>query len=138
MLEIILLYFLCKSIGDVITNKGRISIGYQVMAVAMWFGGEFFAVFAYVVYLVVAGTDPNQVFDLTAWIVALCGGGLGGGCAYLIAQAMPPAPDPTLEQVMGGFGGSGAVPPQADTSYDPVEDFSNLSTAKYMQNYPQG
>jgi hypothetical protein len=138
MLEIILLYFLCKSIGDVITNKGRISIGYQVMAVVMWFGGEFFAVFAYVFYLLVSGAEPNQVFDLSAWIVALCGGGLGGGFAYLIAQAMPPAPDPTMEQVMGGFGGTGALPAQADTSYDPVEEFSNLSTAKYMQNYPQG
>lgn len=138
MIEIVLLYFLCKSIGDVIVNKGRIPIGYQVMAVMMWFGGEIFAVFVYIFYVLISGNEPNQIFDITAWIFALAGGGLGGGCAYLIAQMMPPAADPSMEQVMRTYGGPTAAPPPPDTSYEPYDDFSNLSTAKYMQNYPQG
>lgn len=138
MLEIVLLYFLCKSIGDVITNKGRVPIGYQVLAVVMWFGGEFFAVFLYLVYLVVAEVEPQQAFDLSAWLIALAGGGVGGGIAYFIAHVMPPAADPTLQDAYTSFGTVQPEGVEGVQTYDSLEQYTNLSSAKYLQNTSPG
>ncbi|MEQ8788218.1 MAG: hypothetical protein RIC55_18055 [Pirellulaceae bacterium] len=137
MVEIVLLFFLCKAIGDVITNKGRIPIGYQVLAVVMWLAGEMFAAIGYAVFVVIASGEPTGLFDVTTWIVGIVGGGIGGGCVYLIAQAMPPAADPTMQQVLRDYGGSSAAAQDPAAGYDSYEDYSNLSSAKYLQNYQQ-
>ena len=40
MLEIILVYFMCKSIGKKLRAKGRKPLVFQFMLVVMWIGGE--------------------------------------------------------------------------------------------------
>jgi drug/metabolite transporter (DMT)-like permease len=133
MVEIVLLIFLCKSIGDVLSKKGRMAIGYQALAVVLWFGGEFAAAILYAVYMVLSGSAMDEIFDIQAYLVAMLGAVTGGGIAFLIAHLIPPAAEPTFEASYGQF-----QPGQADAGQNPYagyEETSNLSSAKYMQNY---
>jgi hypothetical protein len=40
VLELIVLIMLCRSIGKKVRAKGRAPLGYQMLLLAMWFGGE--------------------------------------------------------------------------------------------------
>ena len=40
MLEILALFFLTKRIGEIVEEKGRKTIGYKLLTVALWIGGE--------------------------------------------------------------------------------------------------
>jgi hypothetical protein len=130
MLEIVLLFCLCKAIGKVIVEKGRVAIGYQVLAVVLWFAGEISMAMAYGIYMALSGANMDEVFDITAYLFAMCGAGMGGGLAYLIALMVKPVPDPMLDPAaFAAYSGEG------QNMYNAYEETSNLSSAKYMQNY---
>ena len=71
MLEIVLLYFLCKSIGNVLRDKGRKPLGFQILLVIMWFGGEFLGgAVAGLVHAIRHGAAPMEL-DLSVYLFAI-------------------------------------------------------------------
>lgn len=95
MLEIILVIVLCKSIGNVLRNKDRNPLLFQVMLVAMWIGGEIVgAIVGMIVYAIQHGAPPDGI-ALVPYLFAIAGAGCGAAITFLIAHLMPPAePEP--------------------------------------------
>jgi len=91
MLELILLYYLCKSLGRMLREKGRKPLLYQIMLILMWLGGEISAaIVAVVVYVVVQGHAPPD-FSLSIYLGAIFGAACGAGFCFTIAWLLPPA-----------------------------------------------
>jgi hypothetical protein len=90
MLEIILLYGLCKMMGNLLREKGRKPLMMQIALVLMWIGGEFLAPFIYGVVQAIrhAGNPPEMGFEV--YFVAILGAASGAGLAFLIAALLPP------------------------------------------------
>ena len=91
MLEIILVFMLCKSIGNVLRNKGRNPVLFQVLLVLMWIGGEIagFIVGA-IVYAMQHGGPPDG-FELSSYVFAIVGAACGAGFTFLVAHLIPAA-----------------------------------------------
>jgi hypothetical protein len=85
MLEILALFFLTKRIGEIVEEKGRKTIGYKLLTVALWIGGEI--VFAIVGAVIVAMAGLP---DLVIYLFALGGAAIGAGIAFTIAKVLPP------------------------------------------------
>jgi hypothetical protein len=86
MLEIILLVVMCKNIGQIMRKKGRKPFAFQLLLVAMWFGGELAGG--------VLGTIATAIIDgryegvgLLAYGCALLCAGLGAWVAFQIARS---------------------------------------------------
>lgn len=91
MLEIILLFGLCKSMGNVLRNKGRKPLLFQFLLVGMWFGGEIVgAIIGTVVYAIRNGAPPDGL-ELSTYLFAIVGAALGAGLCFLIAHLIPAA-----------------------------------------------
>ena len=82
MVEIFLLYFLCKRIGAIVRAKGRKAIGYQFMTVALWFGCEFAGLFG--------GAIISGEVTALAYVIGLSGAAIGALSAFLIARSLSP------------------------------------------------
>jgi hypothetical protein len=98
MLEILALYFMCKSMGNMLRDKGHKPLGYQVLLVLFWFGGEFVGAVATTVMLALV-SGPNAVeqgFNVLAYVGALIGAVMGAGLAFLIAKLLPDRTVPTV------------------------------------------
>lgn len=85
MLEIILLFVMCKNIGQIVRKKGRRPFGFQLLLVGMWFGGEIVGA--------LLGTIATTIIDgryegvgLLAYISALLCAGVGAWLAFQIAR----------------------------------------------------
>ena len=92
MLEIILVYFLCKGLGGILRAKGRNPLVLQILLVVCWLGGEFAG--GVVAGIVQAIRNPGQQefqIDASIYLFALGGAALGAGFVYLIAYILPPA-----------------------------------------------
>ncbi len=91
MLEIFVIYKLCQKVGEIISEKGRKPIGYQILAAALWIGGEIFgAIFGTVICMAVLDQEePGLLVYLFAIIGAICGAGI----AYAIAKMVSPLDD---------------------------------------------
>ena len=80
MLEILILFFLCKKIGEIVRRKGRTAIGYQVMTVLFWIGGEVGGGIAWLIFMIVTGAQiGGGDIDLTVIPFALVGAAMGAG-----------------------------------------------------------
>ena len=90
MLEIVLLYFLCKSLGSMLRDKGYNPLAFQILLVVFWFGGEFLGAVAAAVVHVVRHGGPPPEFSLGLYLFAIVGAGCGAGLWFLIAGLMPP------------------------------------------------
>jgi hypothetical protein len=88
MIEIILLIYLTRSVGEIVKQKNRRPGWYKLMTVLLWLGGELVGGFAG--GIVVALTDANQAF---IYLFALIGAAIGAGAAFLVAKSVP-AVDP--------------------------------------------
>ena len=98
MLEIILLIYLGKSIGAIVRSKGRKPLGFQILLVMLWIGGEFFGgVVAGVVHAVRHGDVPFE-FGISVYLYALGGAGCGAGFCFLLAYLMPPLDEMAASQ----------------------------------------
>ena len=91
MLEIIILYFLCKNIGETMRNKGRTAIWMQIMMVCFWFCGECLGVFAAATYEVITTGNENMEMSPRMYLFALSGAILGTITTYVIAWIIPEA-----------------------------------------------
>ena len=92
MLEIIIIWRLVVTIGNLAEQKGLKKIGYQIMAVVLWLSGESFG-----------GILASSIFGTRgsfwpSYLVALVGAVLGACVAFLVMKLIPeqrPAPAPT-------------------------------------------
>jgi hypothetical protein len=89
MLEILILYRLCKRIGEVARGKGRRAIGYQLMLILFWFGGEVCSALSAGVVLALLYGEKFQEYALLGYIAAFVGAGLGAWLAFQIVAGLP-------------------------------------------------
>ncbi len=85
MLEIILLIFLTRRIGEIVEEKGRKGGWYKVLTVVLWIGGE---VIGAVIGAIVAGVSGSSEFLI--YVFALLGAGVGAGLSFIIAKSLSP------------------------------------------------
>jgi Na+-transporting methylmalonyl-CoA/oxaloacetate decarboxylase beta subunit len=83
MLEIIILIFLTRHVGEIVRSKGRAAGWFQVLAVVLWIGGELTGVIVGII--VGALTDSGM---LLAYLFALFGAAAGAGISVLIARSL--------------------------------------------------
>jgi hypothetical protein len=93
MLEIIALVFICRALGRIVRDKGRTAIGYQVLAVALWFLFEFIGAIVVTIVIIVAtgNQDPDMLY---AYVGALAGAGLSLFISFGIVKMLPAKSDP--------------------------------------------
>ncbi|AHF93929.1 hypothetical protein OPIT5_00675 [Opitutaceae bacterium TAV5] len=91
MLEIILLYFLCKRMGQMLRSKGwSRPIWMQILVVVTWLGCMFMGALIYGVYVVITqGEDALNDIGLAAYLPALISAGIGVGIIFFIAKMLP-------------------------------------------------
>jgi hypothetical protein len=87
MLEIIIVYMLAKNLGNKVEAKGRKRIGYQLMLIGLWLGGEFTgAIFGSILQQVMGA---GSGFPLMAYLCALAGAAIGAVVAFAIVNGLP-------------------------------------------------
>ena len=91
MLEIILLWNLCRKISEKRRGNGRSGKGYGTLLVALWFLGEIFGAIACGVVVVATGNGANNDPPILAiYGGALVGAALGAFIAFLLAGRQRP------------------------------------------------
>ncbi|HEX7313031.1 MAG TPA: hypothetical protein VF297_03885 [Pyrinomonadaceae bacterium] len=83
MLEIIILIFLTRRVGEIVRSKGRKAGWFQVLTVVLWIGGELTG--GIIGGIVGALTDSGM---LLAYVFALLGAAAGAGISILIARSL--------------------------------------------------
>ncbi len=83
MLEIVILFFLARSVGEIVRSKGRQAGWYQVLAVVLWIGGELTG--GVIGGIVGALTDTGMAL---AYVFALLGAAVGAGISLLVARSL--------------------------------------------------
>ncbi|MBY0523210.1 MAG: hypothetical protein K2R98_07415 [Gemmataceae bacterium] len=89
MLEILIVIMLCKNLGKRLREKGHTPLGYQVLLVVLWVGGEFTAAMlgGAISEVMNPGREPNM---LLLYGFALVGAATGAGITFLIANSLSP------------------------------------------------
>ena len=90
MLEIILVVAISQKIAAMLNAKGRSAVGYVILFVALWVGGEIMG--AVIGVIITIASNPNAMdagFPWMAWVCGLVGAAIGGGIGYAIAAAVP-------------------------------------------------
>ena len=90
MLEIIVVFVLARKIGKIVADKGRKRIGYQLMLVGFWLGGEFMGALVGAFIQAASGGPAAREFSWPVYICALLGAATGAGIAFAIANSLPP------------------------------------------------
>ncbi len=78
MIEIIVLYFLCKQMGAAALQKGLKPSKWKILTVVAWITGEFAGL---IMGVMLFGFDQNNLLGLMAFAVACAFGG------YLLVRA---------------------------------------------------
>jgi membrane protein DedA with SNARE-associated domain len=92
MIEILVLYKLCKDLGRNARAKGRRAIGYQLLLILFWIGGEFFGTFVGAIALVVLGEllgGLPEAAMLLVYAAALAGAIFGAWIVFRIVRNLP-------------------------------------------------
>jgi hypothetical protein len=93
MLEIFLLYHLCKNIGKRMRAKGYKPVWLQILMVLMWFGGEVFGAMVAAIVAMIAASPANlETFEppmLPVYLGALIGAACGAGIVFTIVALLP-------------------------------------------------
>jgi hypothetical protein len=90
MLEILLLYFLCKKMGSLLRDKGWKPLFMQIAVVLGWFGSMFVGAIAYSFYVAMTkGPEAvdNMGFEAYPWV--LLSAALGVSCVFIVAWMLP-------------------------------------------------
>jgi hypothetical protein len=89
VLEILILVVLCRRIGGIVAAKGRKKLGYQLMLVAFWVGGEISGLIAgFIVQAISSG--GRETGPVVPFVCALIGASLGAFVAFTIARSLAP------------------------------------------------
>ena len=131
MLEIVILIILGGKIGKIVADKGRKKIGYQLMLVGLWLGGEIFGAIVGGILAAVLTDDGEGPGMLLVLASALGCAITGAFIAFQIAKNLPPldADDEFYrgieyadsQGVRERFGDRLAVPPATDAITDNAE-----------------
>ena len=97
MLEIILLIFLCKKIGNIAEKKGQKRGQWQFITVATWIGFEFIGA---VIAIILFGFDKSNLLGLEAFALISAFGGY-----LLVKMALEKRPD-ILDNEIDNIGNS--------------------------------
>ena len=124
MLEILLLFFLCKYIGDRLREKGRHPLGYQIGLVVLWFGAEIVTGIVSAIVLVIMndGREPEIAWEVYAasFVAAL----MTAGAMILLVHLLPHKSDAgPMNPLQGPLPGSNEFGPrfgpQSKNPYQP-------------------
>jgi hypothetical protein len=122
MLEILLVYFLCKRLGDMLRAKSQKPLPYQIMLVVFWIGGEFMAfIVAGIVEAARTGGAPAEDFNPMTYLLALVGAACGAGLAFLIAWMLPSNRPATAYNAVPGGAEMNFAPPDPNNPYAPPQ-----------------
>ncbi len=89
MIELIALVLLVLRVGKILEAKGRKALHYQILTVALWFGGELLG--AIVGFAIIVIIDPHDLVVFVLIVICVLSGAAAGGLAsYLIARRVPP------------------------------------------------
>ena len=83
MLEILLLIFLTKKIGEICQDKGRKAGGYKALTVVLWFGGE---IVGAILGLVATSGEGGAL----VYVLALIGAAVGAVISFTIVNNLTP------------------------------------------------
>jgi len=88
VLEIAVLWGLCRKIGEMVEAKGHSRLLYQAVLVAMWFGGE---ITGFVIGVIVMGAlgSGGQRDICFCYLSAFFFAAVGAGSAFLVAAVLP-------------------------------------------------
>ncbi len=89
MLEIAILFRLCQSIGVKARAKGRRAIGYQILLILFWFGGEVLTAFLTALALYWVYDEEFESYIFFAYVAAIAGAALGAWLAFVIVSSLP-------------------------------------------------
>ena len=141
MCEIVMIVLLCKHIGEMMRKKGRDPIGYQVMAVLGWIGGEITGAIIGAI-VTIAGSGGNEdAAGVGAVLGALVGVACAVGIVYAIASSVSPNPNyqrPQYGNYQSPYGSfTGPVVPSKNPYAPPQNPFAD-PPAYPQQGSPQG
>lgn len=91
MLEIVLLFFLCKKLGENLRAKGRNPIGYQIGMVVLWFGSEFAVGFVSALVMAMQTGNTDGDFGIGMYLLALLAAALSAVAMFVFVNLLPPA-----------------------------------------------
>jgi hypothetical protein len=118
MLEIILIIGCCKSIGNKARKRGRTAVGYQVMFVLFWIGGEFLGAFL----TALGGAEEKGA----VYVGALIGAASGAALAFLIVSMLSDV-SRTIDFNSQRFGYAPNLQP-SDEVIDPANPYASPRT----------
>lgn len=91
MLEIAILYRLCKRLGRRVREGGRKAFPYQLMLIALWFGGEIAAgIVAAIGLLLLNGGNSEDLNPLIVYPAAIFGAAFAAWISFAIVNSLPP------------------------------------------------
>lgn len=91
MLEIFIVYSMCKSIGTKLREKGRSPLLFQIMLVVMWIGGEVAgAIVGIIIEMIRNGPINDDGFNWMVYLFALIGAAIGAAITFAIVSFLPP------------------------------------------------
>jgi uncharacterized membrane protein YeaQ/YmgE (transglycosylase-associated protein family) len=85
MLEIILLIYLTRHVGETVEAKGRKAGWYKVLTVVLWLGCEIGGAIVGGIIAALSGSG-----NLVVYLFALVGAAVGAGISILIARSVSP------------------------------------------------
>ena len=127
MCEILLVVWLCSSLGKVLREKGRKPLVFQILLGISWFVGEVGGAIIGGIFLAISGGGGGDGFDFTIYIFALIGAACAAGFWFAVAYAMPPVEQPWSAAGAGVGGKVGPTigpPPGFDPPADPNNPYS--------------
>jgi hypothetical protein len=92
MIEILVLYFLCKKMGATLRDKGwGTTVWMQLAVIFAWFGSMCLASFAYTVYVVMTRGEAAAAAPdlLVLYPICFLAGGVGVGLLFIIVSFFP-------------------------------------------------
>jgi uncharacterized membrane protein YeaQ/YmgE (transglycosylase-associated protein family) len=88
VIEILVLFRLCKNIGLILAAKGRAKLPFQLLLVFLWFGAELAGVILGVIVEAIASGEDNPSL-LLAYLFGFVGAGFSAFILFQIAKALP-------------------------------------------------
>jgi hypothetical protein len=80
---------LCKRIGAAAREKGHRPVGYQLLLVGFWFGGEIGSALMAGVLIALAFGEKAEEFFFVAYLAALLGAAVGAWAVFRIVSGLP-------------------------------------------------
>jgi hypothetical protein len=93
MLEIVLVFVLCKKMGENMRSRGyEHPFWFQFFVPIFWFGGEFTGAFIFALIRALMGVHRRGGFDFRLYVAALAGAALATFVLFLGVNLFPRRP----------------------------------------------